>query len=434
MRFDRFFKDHSWIPYAKAGCAVVLFYLLVSHIHFLFIGIGYFLGFISPVIIGLIIAYVLDPLVKLIETKVLGRFDKKPVVRRVASVWITILLLLVLVTVFFATLIPQLAESSEILLHNLGKYSARAEEGFHDIAERGESLGLDLEDTTTKVDELIFGVTDYLSKNSATILDKSFNVGRSIASGVISFILAIYMLCDKRRLQEGFRRFLRAILPDKKYHDVSTIWSRCNAILVRYIAGDLLEGLIVGVVNFIAMTAAGMEYKILISVIVGITNLAPTFGPIAGGAVGALILLLVNPWHAFWFIIFTLVIQTVDGYILKPKLFGNSLGVSSLWILICIIVLGRMIGVAGILVAIPISAILDIAYKEVILGRLEKRKAEKEEAARDEEAKLAAEQAAFNAAKEAIAAVARKDSSPDPDEERIKEQLASDADTIPHDI
>ncbi len=103
----------------------------------------------------------------------------------------------------------------------------------------------------------------------------------------------------------------------------------------------------------------------LISVVVAVTNLAPTFGPIAGGAVGALILLLVNPLDALWFLIFTVVLQTLDGYVIKPRLFGESLGVPAVWILITLIVGGRMFGMIGILLAIPIAAIILFACKEL---------------------------------------------------------------------
>ena len=101
--------------------------------------------------------------------------------------------------------------------------------------------------------------------------------------------------------------------------------------------------------NFIFMSIVGMDYALLISVVVGVTNMAPTFGPIVGAVVGAFILVLVNPWYALWFLIFTVILQTIDGYIIKPKLFGDTLGVSSIWILITLVVGGRMFGVAGIL-------------------------------------------------------------------------------------
>ena len=112
----------------------------------------------------------------------------------------------------------------------------------------------------------------------------------------------------------------------------------------------------------------------MISFIVGVTNLAPTFGPIVGGAIGGSILVLANPLSALWFIIFTIILQTLDGYVIKPKLFGDSLGVSSIWILIAIIVGGRMFGVVGIMIAIPVAAIIDYIYKEYFLYRMEEKK------------------------------------------------------------
>ena len=125
------------------------------------------------------------------------------------------------------------------------------------------------------------------------------------------------------------------------------------------------------------MMITGLPYAVLISVVVGVTNLAPTFGPIVGGVVGAFILVLVNPGYAICFLIFTLILQTVDGYILKPKLFGDSLGISSVLILVSIIILGRIFGVVGVLLSIPIAAIVDFMYRDLFLKPLEDR-AEKE--------------------------------------------------------
>jgi predicted PurR-regulated permease PerM len=121
------------------------------------------------------------------------------------------------------------------------------------------------------------------------------------------------------------------------------------------------------------MAIIGIPYSVLISVIAGVTNLAPTFGPIVGAAIGAFILILVHPWFCVAFLIITIVLQTVDGYILKPKLFGESLGVSPLMILIAIILGGRLFGVAGILLAIPFAAILDFVYRDFVLKKLEEK-------------------------------------------------------------
>ena len=107
------------------------------------------------------------------------------------------------------------------------------------------------------------------------------------------------------------------------------------------------------------------------------TNLAPTFGPIVGGAIGAFILVLENPWYALWFIIFTIILQTVDGYILKPRLFGESLGVSPLMILVAIVLGGRKFGVIGIVLAIPIAAIIDFIWKDYVIKKLEEKRSQR---------------------------------------------------------
>jgi predicted PurR-regulated permease PerM len=125
------------------------------------------------------------------------------------------------------------------------------------------------------------------------------------------------------------------------------------------------------------MLITGMPYNLLISVVCGVTNLVPTFGPFAGAAIGGVILLLVNPGQAMIFLVWTLILQLTDGYIIKPKLFGNSLGVSGLMILIAVIVFGKIAGIIGIILAIPAAAIIEYMYKDIIITHLENRKKQK---------------------------------------------------------
>ena len=425
MKMNRYLKDNKWMPYALAGCVVVLFYLLVSHINYLFIGLKYFIGFISPVIIGLIMAYVLDPLVKVFERILFGKIGKKTNIARFASVWITIILVLLTLGIFMVALVPQIGKSLGTFFSNFDAYANSLQNFLNTISLDAAENSIDISNFTKLLDKAIENMADYIQDNLGNIVNSSINAGISVINTVISFILAIYMLCDKDRLRAGWRQFLQGILSEKSYSEISTFWNRCNEILIRYIAGDVLDGLIVGIVNFIFMSIIGMDYAALISVIVGITNLAPTFGPLAGAVIGAFFLVFVNPWYALWFLIFTAILQTLDGYIIKPKLFGNTLGVSSLWILVSIIVLGRMFGIPGILLAIPFAAISDVVYKEILLHKLEKRKEEKKAALAEEEARRAADHAAMKAAEEAIKAVVEHDSRKTGSEEEI-EKLKND--------
>ena len=129
-----------------------------------------------------------------------------------------------------------------------------------------------------------------------------------------------------------------------------------------------------GGINAAAMLVLRMPHIGLISIIVSVTNMIPTFGPVIGGVIGALLLLLVNPLYAVIFLAITLVLQICDGYVIKPKLFGNSLGVSGLLILLAIVTLGKAFGMGGLLLAIPIAAICDFTYREVLLPYLKKKK------------------------------------------------------------
>ena len=407
MKINRYFKDNKWMPYALAGCVIVLFYLLASHINFLFVGIRYFMGYISPVIIGLIMAYVLDPLVMIFERNLYG-LREKPAIRRLVAVWIAIILVVLTLVIFMFALVPQIVKSLGTFFANFDTYASSLQIFINNLNADAQNSFFDISSITRVLDNAIENMAVYIQKNLGNIVNSSINAGMTVINTVISFILAIYMLCDKERLKNSWKRLLQGLFSEKGYNDISVFWNRCNEILIRYIAGDVFDGIIVGIINFLFMTLAGMDYAALISVIVGVTNLAPTFGPLAGAVIGAFFLVFVNPWYALWFLVFTAVLQTLDGYIIKPKLFGNTLGVSSLWILISIIVLGRMFGIPGILLAIPFAAISDIVYKEVILYNLERRKEEKKISLAEAKARKAADDAAMKAAREAVKAATNK--------------------------
>ena len=190
---------------------------------------------------------------------------------------------------------------------------------------------------------------------------------------MIAFILSIYLLSEKENLKNGFQRLLKAILGEEQYRELNMFLCKSNKICSRYIVYNLIDGLIVGCANAVFMMIAGMQYVGLISFAVALTNLVPTFGPMVGLVIGGFVLLIVNPVHALMFVIFTLVLQLCDGYIIKPRLFGNSLGVSGLWILIGVIVGGNVFGVIGILLAVPCVAIMVLVYETYLLPGLEKR-------------------------------------------------------------
>ena len=216
-------------------------------------------------------------------------------------------------------------------------------------------------------------ISEFLSNNAGRILSATAGAGKNIFTWVIALILSVYLLSAKEALKAGALRLMRALLRSRRAELVTKYFRRCDAILISFVVQSLMESLLVGAMNAIVMLLFRMQYVGLISVVVGVTNLIPTFGPIIGGVIGAFVLVLVNPIHAVIFVLFTFALQFIDGYVIKPRLFGNSLGVSGLLILVAGIVGGNMFGILGVLLAIPAAAILNFTYQDYLLPALERR-------------------------------------------------------------
>ena len=362
-------KDQSWYPNLIVACAAVTLHFAMTHFKSLY-GVLFTLGgYLYPLIVGAVIAYLVNPLMKWYQNFVFQKVKQESVRKgcsvasAVLSIWLALLILL-------NTLVPQLVSSVTTFVSNLDIYTAALKEWLKGCGSL--RLYAQLQGILDSSQNLIDRATSFISNNSGEILSMTASIGSHISAWLIGAIFAIYFLSEKDKLKTGAARLLKAILKQERYSKALPFLQKCDEILSRYIIFSLLDGTIVGIVNAVAMTIMGMPYVGLVSVIVGVTNLIPTFGPIIGAVIGAFILLLVNPTDVIGFLILTLVLQTVDGYIIKPKLFGDTFGVSGLWILAAVVVGGRVFGVIGILLAIPSMAILDYLYHEWFLPRLEK--------------------------------------------------------------
>ncbi|MBQ3287603.1 MAG: AI-2E family transporter [Firmicutes bacterium] len=356
-------KDRSWYPYAVAACIGVVFFVLLTRLGSVWQGLKTFIGFFTPVILGCVIAYIVNPLAKLYRRLLFSRISKPSRQSFFANLlaFITVILFLVFALMM---LIPQLIDSVYTFIENLDGYV----ESLNSMLEAwGLSSSLDLQKLISSSENLLDTVTTYIRDNIKGILSSSAQAGKSLVNWAIAFMLSIYLLADKERLKAGVGSLLQAVMKPDRYERTVVFLRRCDFILSRYIVFNLLDSLIVGIVNAIFMTILGLPYVGLVSFVVGITNLIPTVGPIIGLVIGGFILVLVKPWYALAFIVFSLVLQLADSYLIKPRLFGDSLGVSGLWILIGIVVGGRMFGIVGILLAIPAVAILDFVYSTYLL-------------------------------------------------------------------
>ena len=380
------FKDKPWYPMTVAIAIGVVLYVFMTNLGPVTRSLKHFVGFFRPVIIGIVIAYLVNPLAKLYEKLLFKKKTDEKLRHGISNIlaFITFILMLGLVLLM---LIPQLIESVMFLADNFEDYLAAARKLIENWGIAGHLGGL--EDLLNSSGELMKKLLDLLTKNIDSIISGTASAGRSVFMVIIAFFLSFYIISEKNKIKEGMKRLLAALMTDERYEKTAVFVRKCDVILEQYVTHNFLDSLIVGVANAIFMACFGMPYIGLISVLIALTNLVPTFGPIVGAVIGAFLLVLVEPWYALAFIIFSVVLQTADAYFIKPKLFGDTLGVSGLLILIGIIVGGRMFGIIGILIAIPVVAILDMIYKEFIIKRLEARKKERKAAAEKEAEALA---------------------------------------------
>ena len=365
------FRNSKWYPYAVAACIGVAFYVLLTHLSAVGDVLGRFIGYFKAVIYGCVLSYLMNPLARWFERKPF-RGVRSEKARWTLSVLLSVVAMVAALALLLGTLIPQLAQSVATFAGNLHGYIAS-------LTKLLEGSGLPLDGTILapeslgELSENVMGtVSAFIGENAARILGAAAGAGKNVFTWGIALILSVYLLLAKADIKSGALRLLRALLRDRAEKLVG-FFRRCDEILVSFVVDSVVEAVIVGAANAVVMALCGMQYVGLISVLVGVTNLIPTFGPIVGGAIGAFILLLVNPIHALLFVGLTLILQFIDGYIIKPKLFGDALGVSGLLILISVIVCGNMFGFLGMLLAIPAAAILNFTYREYLLPALEKR-------------------------------------------------------------
>ena len=370
MNFKDFKNNHDlkanrWIPYTIATCSAVALYTVLNNLAQITGAISRVLSLISPVLIGIAVAYLMTPIVKFVDGQLSG-LVKKDGIRNAIAVAISSLGILICFTILMSFLVPQIIDSIVQFINNINSYSQAASAFLDNLNKAAEAHNLDMERIRSLFNDLMENIVRFITNNARNMVKGSVSYGGSAFNVLIGLIVAVYFLLSKKSILNGFDRLGRLTMKHEKYESAKVFLSKCNKIFTSFIVQDLLDALIVGIVNFIFMSIMKIPYAVLISVVVGVTNLAPTFGPFAGAFIGAFILFFADTGNTILFLIFTLILQLVDGYIIKPRLFGNTLGVPGVWITVGIIMGGKLFGVLGILLAVPLVGIITFMYREFI--------------------------------------------------------------------
>ena len=360
-------KEKQWYNGAVVACIGVTLFVVLTNLRQISGAVSSFFGNFSAIFLAIVIAYILNPLAKFFYYIPFKKLKNRNTAWTISAI-LAFLTALLIVALLIMMVIPQIVQSISLFSQNIESYSA----SLLDLVQ-GSAFEkfLPVGHLSTLSENAMDTISSFLQDNSEKILNMVANSGSHILTVLIAIILAVYLLMAKSQVSRGFWRFVRLLTTQERYEGILDFSLRCDTILMSYLYQSILDALIVGSVNAVFMLICRMPYVALISMIVAVTNLVPNFGPVIGGIFSGFILLLVNARLALMFIVFTCVLQFVDAYILKPKLFSNSLGVSGLLILIMSIVLGNLAGVVGILLAIPTAAVLSFVYNDYYLPRKE---------------------------------------------------------------
>ncbi len=366
-------KTHSNILVVAAGMAMLGVLVYLNNI---LTGINMLLGVITPFLIGIGLAFLQLPIVRNVELvlkKTLFRRCKRPKLMRAISTTIALLAILALLTAFLGILLPQIVSSVRSLISIIGAFVNENAESMNQLL--GQIKFLSFEGAQVALDwQKIF---EELTKNIMPLLDSIMVVSSAIYQPVfqlfIGLITAFYLLMDKEHLCAQFKKITYAFVPKETSESLIYWTRRASRIFSGFLSGKIIDSIIIGCLCYVGMLIFRIEYPLLISVIVGITNILPFFGPFIGAIPSVLILLIVNPYSALWFGIFIVVLQQIDGNIIGPLILGDSVGIEPLWIMISIVIGGGLFGFTGMLLSVPAFALLYAILRALADSRLKKR-------------------------------------------------------------
>lgn len=348
------------LSYIAAGVIIIVFYLLLTNWSGVWGVVSRFLSIIAPFTTGVMLAYLLNLLMRPIEKFVFGWIKNRKKLRRLLAVFLTIILFIAIVGALLYLLLPQLIESITVLVTSLQHYLEQTDSVIDDIVGFTGIPKELLESVFGTWAEILDGVITWATDVAApALLGFSIRFGSGLVNFVIALFTSIYILIDKERLTRQAKLVVRAFSSEERYNRVIYVARRSNSIFSRYFGGMIVDSMIVGLVCFVGMTIFGFPYAAMISALVGVTNLIPTFGPFIGAIPSALIILMSGkPIMALWFLVFIIVLQQLDANLLMPHIVGDVTGLSALWVLFGLWVSGALFGFTGLVFGVPVFAAL----------------------------------------------------------------------------
>ncbi len=336
----------------------ILFYLLMSNLSV----IRNAIMVLRPLIWGVVISYLMNPIAKLIMKKFRWKWN--------ISILFAYFILFVTVVLFFLWIVPIISDNISALIEKSPYF-------ISEITKSLENLKIDLEKVVGNVNFIdlssIFDKVAEIASQSVTYISNSFvGILKGLLQIFLGVVISIYVLISKDRIKETSTRFMRVSLHKDNFTKTVHFLKKADNTFSNFLVGKLIDSVIIGIIAFIGFIFLKVPFAPLMAFIVGFTNIIPYFGPIIGGIPVAIISFIVNPYMGVWTAIFILALQQLDGYVIGPKILGDSVGISAFWVIIGVVIGGGLFGFIGMVMGVPAIAIAHEEFKLFISNREKK--------------------------------------------------------------
>ena len=358
-------KYQTIAVYAAIVIAVnVLLVLALNNISDILDSIYHLFDVLQPVTWGLIIAFLTNP-VMVRTSRLMGKLYKTEEQRqkasgfiKIISVIITELLFVGIVTGIVAIVVPELIKSVIEIFDNSGSIAESIQKWINKVFRNYPALEKAATNWLSDFNTDVGTIYDKLKPMLENILSGAWEIVTVVKNFLLGLIVSVYMLCSKEKLLAQFKKIIIAVTKKRTCEKVMAGFEQANSVFSGFITGKIIDSIIIGLICFIVLTIMSMPYATMISVMIGITNIIPFFGPLIGAVPTSLLILLVDPKKFIIFVVFVVVLQQFDGNILGPKILGDSTGLPGFWVLMSLILFGGIFGFGGMILAVPTTALL----------------------------------------------------------------------------
>lgn len=388
FRGDKKYLHWGVTAFLVFAACIFLFYA-VFHGTSLKQGFGRLIAISMPILDGLILAYLMTPIVNGIERKIIyplccklniqtDSSRKRKIIRGI-SIVLTLLFVGIVLYEFFAMVIPQIVLSIQSIILQFPIYVTQLSNWVEKLlADNPEAEKMVLDLFTKYSVEIEKWLNNTLLPQMNSILKvvslSLLGILKALWNLIIGLIISIYLMSSKETFAGQGKKILYAFFETKTANIIIHDLRFTHRAFSGFISGKILDSAIIGILCFFGTTLIGTPYPVLISVIIGVTNVIPFFGPYFGAIPSAILILMIDPLQCLYFILFILVLQQFDGNVLGPKILGDSTGLSSFWVIFAITIFGGLYGVFGMIIGVPVFAVLFAGIKTFINRMLKKRK------------------------------------------------------------